>query len=99
VNRVCGQVEKSGFATNVYYSPGITCWAHYNKAQTAGAITGGVIAGVVVGGAVFAGAASWGARKAYIRLHARQAGMGAAQGNPLYEHHPGHNENPLFQGR
>jgi len=74
----------------------LSCYAYYNKAQTAAIITGGVVAGIVVGAVVFAAAATVAARKAYLYAQMRQGGMGAAQSNPLYT--PGATEgvNPLF---
>jgi len=76
---------------------GVTCFAFYNKAQTAAIITGGVVAGIVVGAVVFAAAAAVAARKAYLYMQLRQGNMGAAQSNPLYTPGSGDGMNPLYK--
>jgi len=74
----------------------LTCYAFYNKAQTAAIITGGVLAGVIVGAVVFAAVAAVAARKAYLYMQLKQGNMGAAQSNPLYTPGATGGENPLF---
>jgi len=75
---------------------GLTCFAYYDKAATAGAITAGVVAGIVIAAVVFAALAAVGARKAYLYMQMRQGNMGAAQSNPLYAPSRTGGVNPLF---
>lgn len=79
-------------------SNGVTCYAFYNQAATAGIITAGVIAGIVIGAVIFAAAAAVGARKAYLYMQLKQGNMGAAQGNPLYSPSAAGGESPLYGG-
>jgi hypothetical protein len=93
----CNTVERPDWTTiTTQQGGGVTCFAFYDKAATAGIITGGVVAGIVVGAVVFAALAAVAARKAYLLLQVRQGNMGAAQGNPLYAPTGGSGVNPMY---
>jgi len=97
-NKQCTTQQRPDWTTiTTQKGGGVTCFAYYNKAATAGVITAGALAGIIVAAVVIAAVAAVGARKAYLLLQLRQGNMGAAQGNPLYSPSPAGGENPLFQ--